>query len=172
MRSTSTRDRTQTTDAAGAELSRRRLLLAIAGIPFAAPLAWALTGCSRSEEPAARSGPEPGAAQTAPLPSPEAPAAPHTPAEPPGAPPGGESAAGGATGRPGTDALVTEIAAMKPTVQALQYVSASTRPDQHCANCQFFTMRSTDRGTCQLFTQGFVAAGGWCASWTKRADGA
>jgi hypothetical protein len=67
------------------------------------------------------------------------------------------------------DKLVTETPAMAPTVQALQYKAVSDKPDQHCANCQFFTPKSGERGNCQLFAQGLVEAKGWCTSWTKKA---
>jgi hypothetical protein len=65
--------------------------------------------------------------------------------------------------------LVTEVEAMKPTVAALQYVHKSTKPDQSCSNCQFFTAASEEgRGKCQLFPQGQVESTGWCMSWTKK----
>src|SRR5262245_8062141 len=151
----------------GADPTRRRLLLAIVALPLAAR--GALVGCSRREE----GSPEPGAAArptpAAPQPAAKAPAdsgpgsAKAPEAAPPAAPPSG-AAAGGQAG----DALVTEIDAMKPTVQALGYVIQSPHPDQHCSNCQFYTQKSAERGSCQLFTQGQVASGGWCTSWTKR----
>jgi hypothetical protein len=64
--------------------------------------------------------------------------------------------------------LVTEIPAVAATVQALQYTNQSEKPDQSCANCQFYTPASGGRGKCQLFVQGLVAEKGWCMSWTKK----
>jgi len=64
--------------------------------------------------------------------------------------------------------LVTEVPAMAATVQALQYKTVSDKPDQNCANCQFYTAGSGGTGKCQLFTQGLVAEKGWCMSWTKK----
>jgi hypothetical protein len=73
---------------------------------------------------------------------------------------------------PGTaraeDEMVTEVEAMKPTVQALQYVSESTKPDQSCKLCQFYTPVENGKGKCQLFVQGLVSENGWCMSWTKK----
>ncbi len=66
------------------------------------------------------------------------------------------------------DKMVTEVEAMKPTVQALQYVDASDKPDQNCANCQFYTAGDGGKGKCQLFMEGLVTEGGWCMSWTKK----
>ncbi len=66
--------------------------------------------------------------------------------------------------------LVTEVEAMKPTVQALQYVHKSVKADQNCINCQFYTAGEGDQGKCQLFPQGLVAGPGWCMSWTKKVD--
>ena len=68
------------------------------------------------------------------------------------------------------DALVTEVAAMQSTVQALQYTNETDKPDQRCDGCQFYTATRADRGSCQLFTQGLVTAGGWCSSWTKKIE--
>jgi hypothetical protein len=64
--------------------------------------------------------------------------------------------------------LVTEIPAVAPTVQALQYKLVSDKPDQTCSNCQFYTPTSGGRGKCQLFVQGLVNEKGWCMSWTKK----
>jgi len=64
--------------------------------------------------------------------------------------------------------LVTETPAMAPTVQALQYRIVSDKPDQNCANCQFYTAGTGGTGKCQLFVQGLVAEKGWCMSWTKK----
>lgn len=74
---------------------------------------------------------------------------------------------GAATARAEGD-MVTDIEAMKVTVQALQYVPVSTKPDQHCKTCQFFTPAGDAKGKCQLFTQGYVSENGWCMSWTKK----
>jgi len=38
--------------------------------------------------------------------------------------------------------LVTETPAVAATVQALQYKVKSDKPDQNCANCQFYTAGS------------------------------
>jgi hypothetical protein len=164
MHGTRRSDRKRVSRPAGADPARRRLLFLIAGLPLA--VRGALAGCSGREEerPA-----EPGASPAPPQPSPKpppgpgagGPAAAPAPAQPP-APGAGAGAAAG-------DQLVTEVEAMKPTVQALQYVHQSPHADQHCANCQFFTPKSGERGNCQLFAQGLVEAKGWCTSWTKKA---
>jgi len=72
-----------------------------------------------------------------------------------------------ASGSPATR-LVTEVPAMASLVEQLQYVNESPKPDQNCANCLFYTARMEDRGKCQLFAQGLVAAEGWCASWAAK----
>lgn len=64
--------------------------------------------------------------------------------------------------------MVTDIAAMKPTVEALQYVAQSTKPGETCKVCQFYTPAGTGTGKCQLFTQGLVSENGRCASWVKK----
>ena len=64
--------------------------------------------------------------------------------------------------------LVTETPAAAATVQALQYKNESDKPDQNCANCQFYTPGSGGTGKCQLFMQGLVTEKGWCMSWTKK----
>ena len=43
--------------------------------------------------------------------------------------------------------LVTETPAAAATVQALQYKNESDKPDQNCANCQFYTPGSGGTGT-------------------------
>ena len=75
---------------------------------------------------------------------------------------------GAGTARAGGE-LVTEVEAMKPTVEALQYIHESAKPDQTCKNCQFYTLQGDGAtGKCQLFPVGLVAAEGWCASWAKK----
>jgi hypothetical protein len=64
--------------------------------------------------------------------------------------------------------LVTETPAAALTVQALQYKNQSDKPDQNCANCQFYTAKAGGLGKCQLFLQGLVHEKGWCMSWTKK----
>ncbi len=64
--------------------------------------------------------------------------------------------------------MVTDVEAMKATVQALQYIDESAKPDQTCANCQFYTAGEGGKGKCLLFVQGLVTEGGWCMSWTKK----
>jgi hypothetical protein len=71
-------------------------------------------------------------------------------------------------GAASSDQLVTEIPSMQPLVQSLQYTNQSTRPGQQCSNCQLYTAASQDRGKCQLFAEGVVNAGGWCASWVQK----
>ena len=135
---------------------RRFLKLGLAGA-VALPAAAALSACGGESEPAAGSAPRSGGAASPPEPAP-APQPTRAPAPAPG-------------GAPSADALVTELPAMAATVQALQYTNQSTKPDQRCANCQFYTPSAPDaqRGACQLFAQGRVAAAGWCASWTPKA---
>ncbi len=64
--------------------------------------------------------------------------------------------------------LVTEIEAMQPTVDALQYTNSSEKHDQRCANCRFYSSEGEGRGDCEFFAQGLVVAEGWCASWSKK----
>lgn len=71
-------------------------------------------------------------------------------------------------GGSGDGELVTEIAAMQPTVEALKYTHESTTEGQRCDNCQFYSAQGDGLGKCQLFTQGLVKSGGWCSSWTKK----
>jgi hypothetical protein len=61
---------------------------------------------------------------------------------------------------------------MAPTVQALQYVHQSAKPDQKCSNCMFFTAEGGGLGKCQLFAQGYVEETGWCSSWTAKVPAA
>lgn len=83
-----------------------------------------------------------------------------------------DSPDGGAETSPSdpSTALVTEVAAMQATVEALQYTNQSTKPDQRCEGCQFYTPTGDSRGSCQLFSQGKVSASGWCTSWAKKLD--
>jgi len=127
---------------------------ALSALPTVSAL---LSGCGSGEEgskpspsaPSPGSGAaKPGAAPVAPEQKPPAPAA--APAD------GGERM------------LVTEVEAMRPTVQALQYVSASTKPDQQCSSCLFYTAAEGGLGKCQLFPQGYVAERGWCSSWAAK----
>jgi len=160
-----------------ASISRRRLLRDACALAATVPLARALVACGAEEPtPQARTGTgvQPGAGREEREPPPAAraqpPAAqPQVPAEQaqaqaqaaqPQTPP---QPAAGADGQ-----LVTEIAAMQPLVQSLQYVNDSPKPDQRCDNCLFFTATSDGRGRCQLFTQGLVMAQGWCASWQQK----
>jgi len=125
-------------------------------------LASLLAACGGGEEAADGAGAPTGAPETEPSAAePSPPAQPAEPSEPAG---GGQAASGGGAG----GQLVTEVPAMAATVQALQYVNESQKPDQDCANCQFYTAQSAERGKCQLFPQGLVAAEGWCSSWTAR----
>lgn len=131
-----------------------RALGALAALPTASAM---LAGCGSGDESADPSPAAPPAAGAArppevPPPTPE----PETAA--PAAPP---ASAGAGT-------LVTEVDAMRPTVEALQYVNESTRADQRCANCLFYTATGDARGRCQLFPQGEVSVRGWCSSWSAK----
>ena len=66
--------------------------------------------------------------------------------------------------------LVTELPDQAAMVGALQYVNESTKPDQNCTNCQFYTPGEGGVGKCQLFPVGNVAEKGWCASWAKKLE--
>jgi hypothetical protein len=160
-----------------ASFTRRRLLVDACAVAALAPLARTLVACgapegedgapARGGEGAARAeSPEPQAGAGAP-PSAgraESPAAQQPPAA--GQAPAAEQA-------PATDGrLVTEIPAMQPLVQSLQYVNESRKPDQRCENCLFYTAAADGRGRCQLFAEGLVLARGWCASWQQRVPGA
>lgn len=141
------------------DAGRRRFLVTAGWLTLAVPAAAStLVGCGSGEQTA-----EPKPAGGAPEPAPPAtpPAEPMAPAEP---------AQGGGAAPPSADALVTEVAAAAAMVQALQYVNESAKADQRCTNCQLFTAKGEDRGACQLFPQGLVASGGWCASWAKKVD--
>jgi hypothetical protein len=134
----------------GADPERRRFLWLAGAAPLLWCGVWALAGCDRRE-----TNRNPYADQR----SPEAPESP-----PAAGPAAGE--AGGPAG--GGESLVTEVPAMKPTVEALQYVNQSAKADQRCANCQMFTARTQTRGKCQLFSQGLVSSQGWCTSWVAK----
>ncbi len=131
-----------------------KTLAALAAAPTASAL---VAGCGGGKED-----PKPSPAAPAPSGGAAKPdAAPAAPERKPPAPTASPDAAGEQT-------LVTEVEAMRPTVQALQYVSASAKPDQLCSNCLFYTAAQDGRGKCQLFTQGVVAEGGWCSSWSAK----
>lgn len=131
-------------------------LKAVAAIAALPALSSLLSGCGGDEQ---------GSQPAAPTPA----ATPPQPAEAPPAPPQAAPApTGEAPAAAGERPLVTEVAAMAPTVQALQYVNQSTKPDQRCASCLFFSEPAGGRGKCQLFTQGFVSEGGWCTSWSAK----
>ncbi len=70
------------------------------------------------------------------------------------------------------DALVTGIPAMATLVETVNYQHESPRSDQSCANCELYTKETDERGSCKLFSQGLVEAGGWCTSWVKKANAA
>jgi hypothetical protein len=127
---------------------------ALAALPTASAL---LAGCGDGEEVSKPSPATPAPSGGAVKPDP-APAAPEPKPPAPATSPG-------ATGQ---QRLVTEIEAMRPTLQALQYTNASARPDQQCSNCLFYTAAEGGRGKCQLFTQGVVAERGWCSSWSAK----
>jgi hypothetical protein len=67
------------------------------------------------------------------------------------------------------DQLVTEIAANKPVLDALQYTneSAKAAEGQTCGTCQLYTAGEDGRGKCTLFPNGLVTEAGWCMSWAK-----
>ena len=53
------------------------------------------------------------------------------------------------------------------TVDAAKY--PQHKPENDCANCQFYTAGEGERGTCTLFPGFTVHAKGWCASWAAKA---
>jgi len=63
---------------------------------------------------------------------------------------------------------VTAIEANKLMVQSLQYVDASAKEGQNCANCQLYTAGDGGMGKCQLFAAGVVNEKGWCMSWAQK----
>ena len=132
-------------------ITRRDLLVSAARGAVLLPVAGALAACGGSESDA----PPPAPAAT-PEPAPAPPAA--APAKPAPAP----------AAEADPNALVTELPAMTAQVTALQYVNASAKPDQNCANCLFYTAGEGGRGKCQLFPKGLVSSGGWCASWAAK----
>lgn len=73
---------------------------------------------------------------------------------------------------PGEDALVTEIPAMASLVKSVNYQHETPKPDRRCDNCQLYTAKTDELGSCKLFAQGLVEAGGWCTSWIKKANAA
>jgi len=143
--------------AAAATLDRRTFLLRGAAGALALPLAGGLLaacGGQEQELEATAPGAEPAPAPTSP------------PAEAPEPPPQAaaqEPAAGG-----GSDQLVTEIPQAQGLVSSLQYVNESPEPDKRCSNCQLYTAQDDQRGKCQLFAVGLVAAGGYCTSWIAK----
>ena len=68
------------------------------------------------------------------------------------------------------EALVTEISAMAGLAETVNYQHESPKPDQSCANCELYTKKTDERGSCKLFAQGLVEARGWCTSWIKKAN--
>jgi hypothetical protein len=57
----------------------------------------------------------------------------------------------------------------EPLAKALEYATASPKPDQKCANCGLFQGKAGDpQGPCQLFQGRSVAEGGWCKGWVKK----
>lgn len=140
------------------EMDRRTFLVRGAAGALALPLAGSviagLAGCG-SEEPPPRAT-APGAEPEPVTEAPPSPPAQVSPEQPPAA--GGDA----------SQQLVTEVPAMAGLVSSLQYVNASPNPDKHCNNCQLYTATSEERGKCQLFPQGLVAAQGYCTSWIAK----
>jgi hypothetical protein len=161
----------------GSERITRRTLLVIGAGAALVPLAGLTIGCDDggaadpyAEEPVPRPGPD--AAQAPARTQPEAGATPGA-ARPPeaaqaGAPADTAQPAQTAPAAGEAEKLVTEIPAMEPLVTSLTYTNESQKPDQRCNNCLLFTQTSDDRGKCQLFAQGVVAAQGWCMSWAAK----
>lgn len=144
---------------APADRERRSFLILLGVAPFT--LGSLLIACGSEEKPATPAAP-------APAPKPAAPKAEAPPqAEAPKPAPSKPQPSKGGAGS-GEYPLVTEVDEMKSMVQALQYVSTSDKPDQNCTNCLFYTEKTANRGTCELFPQGHVEPGGWCASWAMR----
>jgi hypothetical protein len=53
--------------------------------------------------------------------------------------------------------------------QALQYVSESENPEQHCSNCTLYSgAADADMGPCPLFPGSSVMAAGWCSAWVPK----
>lgn len=54
--------------------------------------------------------------------------------------------------------------------QALQYVDASPKPEQNCANCQLYVEPASGKfcGGCNVL-KGPVNPDGWCTAWVKKA---
>jgi hypothetical protein len=144
--------------------------MGVGSLLLAAPLAHALVACG-ANEPETRPGTAPPRAGANPPPGAGSPPQPRRedPADRAGAerptPPG--AAAGGND----DTRLVTDVPAMKPLVESLGYVAQSPKPDQRCDNCLLYTAVGAERGRCQLYAQGKVAAGAWCTSWTKQQAG-
>jgi hypothetical protein len=132
--------------------TRLALVLPLTGL---ASSAW-LSGCGSGDEPSSDTQVDPVDAKPAP-PSPDPTPTPAPEPDPP--------VAGGAAGGGG---LVTDLSASAPLVAALQYTNVSQKPDQDCAGCQLFTAGRGGLGKCQLFAQGAVTEGGWCASWAAK----
>jgi hypothetical protein len=64
-----------------------------------------------------------------------------------------------------------KLANTKIMVGALKYVPASKTKGQKCDGCIQYTADATSKknGTCKVLTGCSVSAGGWCASWSKKA---
>jgi len=71
---------------------------------------------------------------------------------------------------PAEDALVTGIPAMAGLVETVSYQHETPKPNQRCANCELYTRKTDERGSCKLFAQGLVESQGWCTSWVKKAS--
>ena len=74
------------------------------------------------------------------------------------------------TGRRALAADLPQVDPEDATAKALEYVHASTNPEQNCANCQLYTGEAgAEWGPCPIFPGKGVAAKGWCKSWIKKA---
>jgi len=147
----------------GCDAGRRSVLWLGGWMLLALPALLTSWGCGPSEsgDGAETSGPQPGSGAP---PGTQPGTQPGTTAEP-RAPSGAASAGSGTEER-----LVTEIPSLSNRVESLQYTHQTPKPEQRCDNCQFYQADRGGEGVggCQLFQQGLVKAGGWCASYVKR----
>lgn len=78
-----------------------------------------------------------------------------------------------------TGAQLPHLAETDPVAQALGYKEdtakvdttkfPSHKPEQTCANCNFFTAGNGEYGPCQLFPGKVAHANGWCAGYVVKA---
>ena len=82
----------------------------------------------------------------------------------------GKSLIGITVGSTAFKSFAAEKAPLDPSsaaAKAFNYVAASDKAGQNCANCAFVAGQKGEQLNCPLFQQNTVASGGWCKSWVN-----